>query len=134
MQVATANHPENKGMNMGILNATATTPEDFADKHGRALTNGEDVLFAFRTIRDFIAFTDWRVIHVNVQGITGRKCQYLTIPYRSINAFAIESAGTLDLDAEVKIYVSGIPPVKFKLGRNSDTSALQSHLASMLDV
>lgn len=119
---------------MGILNATATTPEDFSERHGHALTDGEEVLFAYRTIRDFIAFTDWRVIHVNVQGITGRKCQYLTVPYRSINAFAIESAGTLDLDAEVKIYISGHPGIKFKLGRNSDTGALQAHLADMLDI
>ena len=118
---------------MGFLNATAASPAEFAEKHGHALTDGEEVLFVFKTVRDFIAFTSWRVIHVNVQGITGSKKEYLTIPYRSITAFAIESAGTFDLDGEVKIFLSGHPPIEFKIGRDSDVRGLQAWLAKKLD-
>jgi hypothetical protein len=118
---------------MGLLNASATTPEDFAAKHGHALSEGEVVQFAFKTVRDFIAFTSWRVLHIDVQGITGSKVEYLTVPYRSINAFAITSAGTLDLDAEIKIFLSGHPPIEFRIARGSDTRGLQGWLASKLD-
>jgi hypothetical protein len=118
---------------MGLLNATSASPEQFTNKHGHALVDGETVAVAFKTARDWIAFTSWRIIHVDVQGLTGSKKQYLSIPYRSINAFAIESAGTFELDAEVKIYLSGHPPVQFKIGRESDVTALQLLLAQKLD-
>jgi hypothetical protein len=118
---------------MGLLNASAVTPADFAAKHGGAMTDGEQVRFAFKTVRDYIAFTSWRVLAVNVQGLTGSKVEYLTVPYRSINAFSIESAGTFDLDAELKLYLSGHPPIEFKLARDTDMAALQGWLATKLD-
>ena len=118
---------------MGLLNATAGEPADFIAKHGHALTDGEDVVVVFKTIRDWIAFTSWRVIYVNVQGITGSKKEYLTVPYRSITAYSIESAGTFDLDAEIKIYLSGRTPIEFKIGKNSDVGAMQKLMADKLE-
>ena len=76
---------------MGVFNQTQTTPQGFVDNHGHALVEGEEVYFAFRTIRDWIAFTDWRLIYVDVQGILGNKKEYLTVPYRSITAFSRRS-------------------------------------------
>lgn len=114
---------------MGIFNASQTDKATVMEKHGQALIAGEDVVYAFKTMRDFIIFTNWRVIHVDVQGLTGSKKQYLTIPYRSINAFSVESAGTLDLDAEVKIYLSGHPPVEFNVSRETNVAELQEFLA-----
>jgi len=118
---------------MGIFNATAVNPAEVAQAHGHALLAEESVIYAFETIRDFIVFTNWRLLYVNVQGLTGSKKSYLTIPYRSITSFAIESAGTFDLDAEVKIALSGMSPIEFKIGRNSDVRGLQTLLAQKLD-
>ena len=118
---------------MGLLNATTASPEEFISKHGHCLVEGESVHVAFKTVRDWIAFSSWRVIYVNVQGLTGSKKEYLTIPYRAINAYAIESAGTFDLDAEVKIFLSGHPPIEFKIGKNSDVGGLQMLMAQKLD-
>lgn len=118
---------------MGILNATDGDPAEFSQKHGHALVEGEVVVAVFATIRDWIAFTDWRVIYVNVQGLTGTKKEYLTVPYRSITAYSIESAGTFDLDAEIKIYLSGRNPIEFKIGRDSDVGAMQKLLAEKMD-
>ena len=117
---------------MGLLNATQASPDEFLAQHGHALTDGEEVAVAFKTVRDWIAFTSWRIIHVDVQGITGSKKQYLTIPYRAVTAYAIESAGTFDLDAEIKIFLSGHTPIEFKIGRNSDVGGLQSLMAQKL--
>lgn len=117
---------------MGILNATTASAEGFIDAHGHCLTPGENVLVAFKTIRDWIVFTDWRVIHVDVQGLTGSKKQYKTVPYRSISAYSIESAGTFDLDGEIKLYLSGMGGIEFKVGRDSDVSGLQALMAEKL--
>ncbi len=118
---------------MGFLNATTADPAAFLKDHGHALIDGEEVEVVFKTVRDWIAFTSWRVVYVDVQGLTGSKKQYLTIPYRSINAYAIESAGTFDLDGEIKIFLSGHPPIEFKIGRDSDVTGLQRLMAAKLD-
>lgn len=118
---------------MGILNATTATPDDFVEAHGHCLVENENVLVAFKTIRDWIAFTDWRVIHVDVQGLTGSKKEYKTVPYRSINAYSIESAGTFELDGEIKLFVSGVGMIEFKVGRDSDVTGLQVLMAEKLN-
>lgn len=118
---------------MGLLNATTASAEDFVKDHGHCLVQGEQILVAFKTVRDWIVFTDWRVIHVDVQGLTGSKKQYKTILYRAITAYSIESAGTFDLDGEIKLYVSGMGMVEFKIGRGSDVTGLQMLLAQKLN-
>lgn len=117
---------------MGILNATNAEISEFTKKHGHTLTNGEELVTVFKTIIDWLAFSNWRVIYVNVQGITGSKIEYLTVPYKSITAFSVESAGTFDLDAEIKIYLSGRNPIEFKVGKNSDVGAMQALMAEKL--
>ena len=119
---------------MGVLNQTQTTPQGFVDNHCHALVEGEEVYFAFRTIRDWIAFTDWRIIYVDVQGLLGTKKEYLTIPYRSITAFSITSAGTIDIDAEIAVFLSGHPPIEFKVGKFTNTEALQKLLAKRMNL
>lgn len=118
---------------MGLLNATAADPRELIDKHRAMLTDGETVYFAYKTVRDWIAFTSWRVLAINVQGLTGSKREYLTVPYRAITAFAIETAGTFDLDAELTIYLSGREPFCFRLGRDADVRGLQGLLSQKLD-
>ena len=54
-------------------------------------------------------FTDKRLIFVNRQGLTGSKVELQSIPYRSITRFTIETAGTFDLDAQLKIWLTGSP-------------------------
>jgi len=118
---------------MGLINASSAEPSAFSEKHGHALTEGENVHVAFKTARDWIAFTDWRIIYVDVQGLTGSKKQYLSVPYRSVTAYSVESAGTFDLDAEIKVYLSGRNPIEFKIAKNSDVAGMQSLMAEKLN-
>ncbi|MFC0597330.1 PH domain-containing protein [Streptomyces palmae] len=76
-------------------------------EYARLLGQDERVHAAYLLIRDTILFTDRRLILVDKQGITGKKVEYHSIPYRSITHFAVETAGHFDLDAELKIWVSG---------------------------
>jgi hypothetical protein len=86
---------------------------EYASMVSELLIPGERVLNAFRAMRDGVVFTDKRVIAVNVQGITGKKRDFTSLPYSKIVAFSVETAGTLDLDAELELYFSGLGKVKF---------------------
>ena len=67
----------------------------------------------------------------NIQGVTGKKVEYHSIPYRSIVHYSIESAGTFDMDAELKIWVRGLDaPIVQNFGRDSNLRELQQVLAN----
>jgi hypothetical protein len=87
-------------------NAGAIKPEDLNTKYNQLLTDGEKIEMGFKLIRDSFIFTNKRLILVTVQGITGSKTEYLSIAYKSISRFSVETAGTFELDAELKIWVS----------------------------
>ncbi|WP_138417101.1 PH domain-containing protein [Aquibacillus sediminis] len=71
------------------------------------LTDNEKLQNAFKIIRDLIVFTDKRLILIDKQGMTGKKVEYHSIPYGSVTHFSVETAGNFDLDAELKIWISG---------------------------
>lgn len=54
-------------------------------------------------MRDYVVFTNKRLIACNVQGITGSKKDFTSLPYSKLQAFSIETAGTLDMDAELTL-------------------------------
>ncbi|MFI3246729.1 MAG: PH domain-containing protein [Ferrimonas sp.] len=84
------------------------------------LIDGETIFAAFKTIRDQLVFTNYRVIAANVQGITGSKVDYTSLPYNRIQAFSVESSGTLDLDAEIQLYLSELGKVSFEIRGSFD--------------
>ncbi len=97
------------------------------------LTEGETVQIAFRVIRDLIVFTDRRLILVDKQGLTGRKVAYLTVPYRAITCFSVETAGSFDFDSELKIWVSGrAEPVQKTLKRGANILGIQQAIAASI--
>ncbi|WP_076071393.1 PH domain-containing protein [Sphingomonas montana] len=115
---------------MGLFSAHEITPGEITAKFGAILIEGETVLKAFKTVRDTAFFTTHRFVLVDVQGITGSKVDVQSVPYRSIVRFSVETAGSLDLDADLKIWVSSAAlPLAMKVSRNSDTVAIQRLLA-----
>jgi len=88
--------------------------DEYRSKIIDLLVEGERVVESYKGIRDGIIFTDKRIIAVNVQGITGKKKDYTTLPYSKIIAFSVETAGTFDLDAELELWFSGLGKVKFE--------------------
>lgn len=80
----------------------------------------ENIISAFSSMRDKLVFTDKRIISVNVQGITGKKIDYTSMPYSKIQAYSVETAGMMDLDAELDITISGLGTVRFELTGSSD--------------
>lgn len=94
------------------------------------LAGEEQVMRAFRVIRDMIVFTDKRLILIDKQGLTGSKVEYHSIPYKSISHFSVETAGHFDMDAELKIYISGnMNPIQREFRKGSDITGVQQTLA-----
>ena len=89
------------------------------------LVPGEQVTLAFSLIRDFIVFTEFRLILVDKQGVTGKKTSYKSLPYRSISRFSVETSGHFDLDAELKIWVSSAVEPSEVLQFKSDNSVIE---------
>jgi Bacterial PH domain len=91
----------------------------------------ETVEKAYQVGRDLFAFTERRLILVDKQGFSGSKIEYHSIPYRSITHFAIETAGPMDLDAELKIWVAGtLLPIQREFNKKVNVYAVQSLLAT----
>jgi hypothetical protein len=87
-------------------NAGAVSKENLVNDYGKLLIEGEEIELGFKLIRDTFIFTTKRLILIEKQGITGSKVEYKSIIYKSISRFSIETAGTFDLEAELKIWVS----------------------------
>lgn len=84
------------------------------------LVHGESIISEYQAIRDFVVFTNKRIIAVNVQGLTGKKKDFTSIPYSKIQVFSVETAGTFDLDSELDITISGIGTIRFEFTGASD--------------
>lgn len=119
------------GLFSGLLGNAGVVPADkLAEDYGLLLTEGERIEVGFVVIRDTFVFTTKRLIIVDIQGMTGSKTEYLSIPYSKITKFSIETAGTFDLDAELKIWVGSDPlPIKKQFNKKVSIYDLQSILA-----
>lgn len=121
---------------MGLLdglmgNASEVDSGQVQQEFAQILAPNERVERAYVLIRDYFVFTDKRLVFVDKQGITGSKVAYHSIPYRSITHFAIETAGAFDLDAELKIWISGQPvPFQRQFNKKLSIYTVQSVLAS----
>lgn len=97
------------------------------------MLDGEQIVKAFKVFRDLFVFTDRRLLLIDKQGLTGKKVEYHSIPYRSITHFSVETAGTFDMDAEMKIYISGnAVPIQREFKRGTDIVGVQKILASFI--
>ena len=93
------------------------------------LIPGEHIVAYFKGVRDGVIFTNKRVISVNVQGITGKKTDYTSLPYKRVQAFSIETAGVIDLDSELHLWFSGVGMVRFEFARGVDVKRLSTYIA-----
>ena len=119
-----------KLLNAVLGNASEVPAAELQTEFARLLMKDECILCGYRIVRDVFMFTGRRLLLVDKQGLTGKKLEYLSIPYKSITKFSIETAGTFDLDAELKIWVAGSPePVSQKFSKGVDVYKVQTLLA-----
>lgn len=95
---------------MGLFTAVEKTTaslntKKFYTEFGQLLMDGEIIDAGFVVMRDTFLFTNKRLIIVEVQGISGRQLEYLSIPYGKIKKFSVQTGGSFDLNAELKVWV-----------------------------
>ena len=123
---------------MGLLsnlmgNASEVDPKELENEFSDILSDQENIEAAFKIFRDKWIFTNKRLIMQDVQGMTGKKKEYHSVPYKSITHFLVETAGSFDADCEIKIWISGNPtPLEKELKKGIDVIGLQKILASYI--
>jgi hypothetical protein len=118
----------------GMMGNASEIDKKAAEKDlGDLLSASETVEHAYKLIRDLIIFTNRRLILVDKQGMTGKKVEYHSIPYKSITHFSVETAGTFDLDAELKVWVSGSSePIQKTFNKQLNIYKVQSVLSDFV--
>lgn len=88
------------------------------------LVADETILSTYKGIRDGVVFTNKRIIAINVQGLTGKKKDFTSLPYSKIQVYSVETSGVFDLDSELELWFSGVGKVKFEFTSNSNVSEI----------
>lgn len=118
--------------NKSIIKLSKINPDSVAGNVAPLLVPGETIIGAYKAMRDYIVFTDKRIISVNVQGVTGKKKDFTSLPYSKIQVFSVETAGTLDLDSELEMYFSGLGKVKFEFSGANDIVKIGQLIGSFI--
>ncbi len=110
--------------NASFMKLKPVPDSDFAGMLQPMFLDDEQIIQTFRGIRDGVVFTNKRIFAINVQGITGKKKDFTSLPYSKIQAFSVETAGTFDLDSELELWFSGLGLAKFEFVSNADVSRI----------
>lgn len=115
----------------GLLgNASQVNLAEVQKEFAALLAPHEQIERAYKLVRDLFIFTDKRLILVDKQGLTGKKVEYHSIPYKSISHYSIETAGHFDMEAELKIYISSSTvPLQKTFNKNTNIYEVQSVLS-----
>ena len=126
---------DDMGLFNGLLGNASKMNIEVAQKELQdVLIPEEKVDLAFKLVRDLLVFTEKRLIIVDKQGMTGKKVEYKSIPYRSISRFSVETSGHFDLDAELKIWISSaeLPAESLQFRSDDSIVAIQKALAQAI--
>ncbi len=114
----------------GMLgNASEVNIPEISKEFEPILVEGEHIEKAFKVIRDMYVFTNKRLILVDKQGITGSKVEFKSLPYKNITAISKQSAGILDLDAELKLWVKGVGQITAEFKKGADINGVYKMLS-----
>ncbi|SHN52010.1 PH domain-containing protein [Geodermatophilus obscurus] len=118
--------------NGSVFELDPASPQELGPEVAPLLVPGEQVAACFEAVRDFVVFTDKRLITVDVRGTTGRRRDFTSLPYSKVQAFSIETAGTFDLDAERDLWVSGLGKVRLEFEGDADIRGLGQVIAGFV--
>ncbi len=110
--------------NADFLKLRSVDYDKYAKLVDQLLIDGEEPIYAFTTVRDGLVFTNMRVIAINIQGVTGKRKDFTSLPYRRIQAYSIETSGVFDIDCELELWFSGLGKVRFEFTSGADAAEL----------
>ena len=81
----------------------------------------------------FVALTSQSIdSYFSFTGMTGKQIEYTSVPYKSIHAFSVETAGSIDTDQELKLYVHGIGRISIDLVKTINVLPIYRFLSSVI--
>ncbi|MBQ7001674.1 MAG: PH domain-containing protein [Oscillospiraceae bacterium] len=107
-----------------FVKMTPVNPKIFGNEVLPFLVSGEEIIGTYQALRDGVVFTNKRIIAINAQGISGKKKDMTSLPYRNIQVFSVENAGSFDLDSELELWFSGLGKVKFEFAGDVDITQI----------
>ena len=69
------------------------------------LVNGEQPVLAFKTVRDQLVFTNMRIVSIDVQGITGKRKSFTSMPYSKVQFFTIQTPAFAEIFSDSELYL-----------------------------
>jgi hypothetical protein len=87
--------------NAGYFKLHPVAPQSFGAMVQPLLIEGEGIIACYQSVRDGLVFTSKRIIAINIQGLTGKKKDFTSLPYSKIQAFSLETAGLLPASAKL---------------------------------
>ena len=116
--------------NASFVKLSPLPANDALDAIAPILLEGERIVAGFKTVRDQVIFTDKRIVTLNIQGITGKKKDYTSLPYSRIQCWSVETAGVLDLDSELDLWFAGLGRVRLEFRGKVDIRAISQVIGS----
>jgi hypothetical protein len=112
-------------------NAALMETRKYHAEYSQLLVDGEIIEAGFVVARDTFLFTNKRFILVEIQGVSGRQIEYLSIPYSTIMKFSVQTGSNFDLNAELKLWIgSETIPLEKKFSSDVSIYDVQKVLAS----
>ena len=108
--------------NASFIKLRQVSNDSFSSLIMPMFATGEQILGTYQTVRDGVVFTNKRIIAINIQGVTGKKKDFTSLPYSRIQAFSVETAGVFDLDSELELYFSNLGVIKFEFVSKANVS------------
>ena len=118
--------------NASIAKLREVSTKKFEAQLRGILIGGENIISCYQGIRDYVVFTNKRLITVNVQGFTGKKQDFTSLPYGKIQAFSVETAGVFDLDCELELWFSGLGKVRLEFIGSTDVTEICRMIGEMV--
>ena len=96
------------------------------DEVNGLLIPGEEAVMAFRTVRDQLIFTTKRIIAVDIQGLTGTRKSFSSLPYSKVQFFSIQTPSGAELvpDSELFLMYANGFTAKFEFKGNVNIGAI----------
>lgn len=120
--------------NNTVFNLSPIKEEQVQENVKNLFVSGETIIGAYKTVRDQVVFTNKRIITIDVQGITGKRKDYSTLPYSKIQYFSVQTPGFAELvpDCEMELYFTNGFVAKFEFKGNCNIISLGQIISSYI--
>lgn len=115
-----------------LLNLKEISPSEVRKEAVQLLVPGEQVVSAFKTVRDQVVFTNKRILVINIQGLTGKKTSFYSYPYSKVQYYGVETAGVLDIDSELIVAFSDGGKLQFDFKSNVDIGKISALISNYI--